>query len=168
MGKECPDSQNSGVLKTAKSIDFKTVNYIVIGRFLTILLRFFRLSSSPKDIAYGCSLDELKKATIQLAANWHKVVDFTWTRALAVLREQPHSQFLVRKNIGEGLCTEKAFFYLHCAQKMFPLPPISLRELLALSRVGIAGVGPPTSKGTFLCNIQSLRHINEIFWWKLS
>ena len=30
LGKECPDSKNSGVLKTAKSGDFETVNYILI------------------------------------------------------------------------------------------------------------------------------------------
>ena len=28
LGKECPDSKNSGVLKTAKSGNFETVNYI--------------------------------------------------------------------------------------------------------------------------------------------
>ena len=39
-GKECPDSKNSGVLKTAESGNFKTVNYIVIGQFLTVLWRF--------------------------------------------------------------------------------------------------------------------------------
>ena len=40
LGKECPDSKNSGVLKTAKSGNFETANYIVIGRFLTILWQF--------------------------------------------------------------------------------------------------------------------------------
>ena len=39
---EGPDSKKLGVMKTAKSGDFKTVNYIyvVIGRCLTVLWRF--------------------------------------------------------------------------------------------------------------------------------
>ena len=40
LGKECPDKKKLDVLKTAESGNFKTVNYIVIGRFLTILWRF--------------------------------------------------------------------------------------------------------------------------------
>ena len=35
--KKWPDSKNSGVLKTAECGNFKTVNYIVIGRFMTVI-----------------------------------------------------------------------------------------------------------------------------------
>ena len=37
LGKECPDSKNSGGLKIAKSGDFETVNYILIWQFLVVL-----------------------------------------------------------------------------------------------------------------------------------
>ena len=42
LGKECPDSKKSDVLKTAEFGNFKTANYIEIGRYLEILWRFLQ------------------------------------------------------------------------------------------------------------------------------
>ena len=57
-GKECSDSKNSDVSKTAESGNFKTVNYIVIRRFLTIGAfhkrrhHFFEIFESPFVITF--------------------------------------------------------------------------------------------------------------------
>ena len=66
LGKECPDSKNSGVLKTAESDNFKNVNYIVIGRFLTILWWF----SQQKRSFYCCT----KNNHVFFCENRHKIV----------------------------------------------------------------------------------------------
>ena len=61
------------IFYTRNGVVPKILQNFPIKFFSEVILRaavgYFRPSSSPKDLAYGCPLDELKKATIQLVAN---------------------------------------------------------------------------------------------------
>ena len=95
LGKECPDSKNSGVLKTAESDNFKNVNYIVIGRFLTILWRFSQKRHgyfwyNNKNYVFVARITIKSSKIVRLLYNWH-----FWN--CQTLRFSKHPNFL---NLG--------------------------------------------------------------------
>ena len=65
LGKECPDSKNSGVIKTAKSGNFETINYILIWEFLVGFVAIL----SKKLVIFGTILE-----TTFFCKNCHKKV----------------------------------------------------------------------------------------------